>query len=482
MLFHSYLFVLCFLPLTVLLYYGANRVSHRLGGLVLLAASLVFYAWYNVKYLLLIAGSILVNYFFSKQLERAGRRKKLLLLVAVAANILLIAYYKYYNFFVENINSVFHASLRTHQILLPLGISFFTLQQISYLADAYAGETDNYSLSEYAQFVTFFPQLVAGPIVLHSELIPQFRDPARKAPQAEALCKGIMMFSLGLAKKMLIADHFAQSVDYVYANPQAAAAPELVLAILAFSLQLYFDFSGYSDMATGLASMFCLELPVNFNSPYRARSIDDAWKRWHMTLGRFFTKYVYLPLGGNRKGTGYTVRNIMIVFLISGLWHGANMTFVLWGFLNGAAVCLWRLGAKKWEKVPVFLQVPLTQMLFFFLLGLFRADSIAQFGRICGGIFAPRGFYLRDAFLETLRVPYLRTLLSATGISVTDRGSAMLSALLCFLFALVLCALPVNNYRREYRRTVPTLAGTVLLMLFCVLCMGQVSVFLYYDF
>ena len=255
MLFNSYLFVLCFLPLTLLLYYGANRFSYRLGSLVLLAASLIFYGYYNVKYLLLISASILINYFFSKQIGRAVERKKLLLGLAVTVNILVIAYYKYYDFFVEGINTVFRTSFPLRHIILPLGISFFTLQQISFLADTYAGRTRDYSLLEYAQFVTFFPQLVAGPIVLHDELIPQFRDPARKHLRPDAMCRGIMMFSLGLSKKMLIADHFAPCVAYVYGAPSAASATELLLVICAFALQLYFDFSGYSDMATGLGPL-----------------------------------------------------------------------------------------------------------------------------------------------------------------------------------------------------------------------------------
>lgn len=365
MLFNSYVFILLFLPLTLLGYFGLNHFQkYRIANIWLILMSLWFYGYFNPKYLILIGGSILVNYSISKAINNSNNAsaQRGLLTAGIIINLASIFYFKYFDFFIQNVNILFQQSFELQNIVLPLGISFFTFQQISYLVDSYRGETKEYSFLEYALFVSFFPQLVAGPIVLHNEMIPQFRDPARRRANAENFGKGIYIFAIGLFKKILIADTFGKAVAWGFSSVSELTSLEAFLVSLSYTFQLYFDFSGYCDMAIGIGNMFNVQLPINFNSPYKAVSIIDFWDRWHTSLTRFLRQYVYFPLGGSRKGKLRTYVNIMIVFLISGLWHGANWTFVLWGGIHGTANCLNRFGKKIWNKLGIVTQWVLTFM------------------------------------------------------------------------------------------------------------------------
>lgn len=232
------------------------------------------------------------------------------------------------DFFIENINSIFNASFELKNLLLPLGISFFTFQQLSFVIDNYKENIKEYSFRQYALFVVFFPQLIAGPIVLNNETIPQFEDKDKKKLSYENFAKGLMAFAFGLAKKVLIADSLENIVNYGFYNISGLGATNAIFVMLSYTMQIYFDFSGYCDMATGIAKMFNIDLPINFNSTYKSLSVTEFWKRWHITLSKFLRTYIYFPLGGNRKGTIRTYINLFIVFLVSGLWHGANYTFI----------------------------------------------------------------------------------------------------------------------------------------------------------
>ena len=483
MLFNSYLFILLFLPLTLLGYYGLNRRNVRAGLLWLLAMSLWFYGYYNPVYLLLIGGSVLFNYICSRFLAKEGfAAKKALMILAVTANIALIFFFKYYDFFIGNINALFRTDFAFLHLALPLGISFFTLQQISFIVDSYRGKTREYRFLEYALFVTFFPQLVAGPIVLHEELIPQFADPERKKFSPENCAKGLMMFTRGLAKKVLIADFFAGAVDPVFAGTQGSSA-EFILAMFAYTFQIYFDFSGYSDMAVGLGCMCNLTLPCNFDSPYQSLGIAEFWRRWHMTLGRFLTRYLYIPLGGSRgEKTSRVLLNTMIVFAVSGLWHGANFTFVLWGILHGLAVCADRLCARYTERLPALLRKCCTFLFVNFCWGLFRATSVSQFLVICKKLFTLSDLSVSEEFLATLRIPYLRYALTMLHIPYTDMAVFIFSAVLLFALALFIVWKCRNNYHATYRYDVRSLVATALLLYVCVISLGRVSVFLYFNF
>ena len=340
MLFNSYEFLLAFLPLTLLGFYLTGLyVSHRAAVAFLVVASLFFYGWWNPAYLLLLISSLLFNFAIGRRLAAVGpSRSRALLVVGVAFNLAAIGYFKYSNFFVDSINVAFDVSFNLERIILPLAISFFTFQQIAFLVDTHQGKTREVRFLEYALFVTFFPQLIAGPIVHHKEMMPQFATRRDFRADWGYLGTGVTIFMLGLFKKTVIADSMSGYVGLVFrAADQGEAMPFFGAwaGTLAYSLQIYFDFSGYSDMAYGLAQMFGIRLPVNFFSPYQSPNIITFWRTWHMTLSRFLRDYLYVPLGGNRHGTARRHVNLMITMLLGGLWHGAGGTFVIWGGLHG---------------------------------------------------------------------------------------------------------------------------------------------------
>lgn len=377
MLFNSQIFIFIFLPVTLLLYYGLHRFGrHYVAKAMLVIASFIFYGYNHPAYLTILILSILFNYGAYLLLKREGGYRKLVAAVAVTANIAVIFYFKYFNFFIDNTNRFFHTGWNTRNILLPLGISFFTFQQVSFIIDAYRRETGEYSFTDYALFVSFFPQLVAGPIVLHNQLISQFTDEKRFRFDINRFGEGLRYFVIGLFKKTMIADPFGRIADMGYIGDTAWDSPSAALIILAYTLQIYFDFSGYSDMAIGLGKMLNFELPKNFDMPYKAADISQFWKRWHMTMTGFFTKYVYFPLGGNRKGKIRTYINTMIVFAVSGLWHGAGWAFVEWGMLHGAALCFHRAFGDRIKRIPGLITTGVTFVFVNFAWVLFRAEGV----------------------------------------------------------------------------------------------------------
>ena len=308
--------------------------------------SLWFYGYSVPKYLVLILSSICVNFFVGKGISKSRnidnkKRAKGWMIAGIIFNLALIFYFKYYDFFISNMNVLFKEDWVLKNIALPLGISFFTFQQVSYVVDCYREkEIIFYNFVEYAAYVTFFPQLVAGPIVMHSELVPQMGDKEKKHVNYENMSLGLYALALGLGKKVLLADNLSKIVNIGMDEIGALNMVSAVVVMLSYTLQIYFDFSGYCDMALGMSKMFNIDLPINFNSPYKAKTISEFWERWHMTLTRFFTHYVYIPLGGNRRGKVRTYLNTMVVFLLSGIWHGANWSFILWGVIHGAFMTL----------------------------------------------------------------------------------------------------------------------------------------------
>lgn len=355
MLFNSFEFIFVFLPIVFVLYFALNKIHPTGGMLLLLAASLFFYAWWNPAYLGLLVSSILVNYSVGTGMMKGRRHRKLLLVLGILFNVGLLGYFKYTDFFIENVNALVGTNFQLLHLLLPLAISFYTFQQIAYLVDIYKGKVEDNRFINYAVFVSFFPQLIAGPIVHHSEVMGQFSDSSKKRMHAENIAKGLFIFSLGLFKKVAIADTFAVWANEGYANVDALTTSEAWMTSLAYTFQLYFDFSGYSDMAIGLALLFNIALPINFNSPYKAVSIQDFWRRWHITLSRFLTAYLYIPLGGSRKSIPRTYVNIFIIFFVSGIWHGAGWTFVIWGTLHGLAMIVHRFWSQKGFRLPMLI-------------------------------------------------------------------------------------------------------------------------------
>lgn len=407
MLFNSYVFILLFLPITLLGFHLLCRLKQHYGAVLwLTSASLFFYGWWNPIYLVLILGSIAFNYTVGLILDRTS--SKAVLTLGALANIALIGYFKYANFFVDNINANFSTDIHLERIILPLAISFFTFQQIAYLVDAYSGKLGRCGLINYCLFVTFFPQLIAGPIVHHKEMLTQLSKNVLDQLKSKNLTVGLSIFFIGLFKKVVLADTIAE-----YATPVFDVAEQGIAltffeawgAALAYTFQLYFDFSGYSDMALGIARMFGVILPLNFYSPYKASSIIEFWRRWHITLSRFLRDYIYFPLGGSRKGPQRRYLNLLIVMTIGGLWHGAGWTFVLWGALHGLYLCinhLWsdlRKHRRAHDHDPDGIRGKVIARIFTFICVivawvLFRSDTITGAGHFYTAMFGGNGISL----------------------------------------------------------------------------------------
>ncbi|KAA0445890.1 MAG: MBOAT family protein [Candidatus Thioglobus sp.] len=401
MLFNSYEFLFLFLPITFFVYFYLNHKRlTEISTVFLVLSSLLFYSWWNVIYLPIILSSMLFNYAVGNRINKANLRRKLLLTIGVVANLSLLGYFKYADFFIENINILSASNIPTLDLVLPLAISFFTFQQIAYLVDSYKQETEEYSFLNYALFVTFFPQLIAGPIVHHKEMMPQFAKAKNKVKNYQNIAIGLFIFSIGLFKKVVIADTFS-----VWATAGFDVATTLNLfeawaTSLSYTFQLYFDFSGYTDMAIGLALLFNIKLPINFNSPYKATNIQDFWKRWHITLSRFLKDYVYIPLGGNREGEFRTYSNLIATFILGGLWHGAGWTFVFWGFLHGLAIVIYRawnkLGFKLWDWLAWLITFNFINLTWVF----FRAKEWDDAVKVLGGMFALDNIVYNLNYLE----------------------------------------------------------------------------------
>ena len=486
MLFNSYIFVLFFLPVTLILYYGLNRLGRfSTAKIALVCMSLWFYTYFHVSYLFLILGSVLFNFVCSKLLLRQekGKLRTLILTFGILVNLSAIFYFKYLNFFIDNINLLFKTSCFVDEILMPLGISFFTFQQISYLVDSYRLETRDYAFLDYALFVTFFPQLVAGPIVLHQEMIPQFRDSGRKHLDQNMLAQGIWLFSIGMFKKVMIADVLGKGVDWGFANPAIMTGLEAAVISLLYTLQIYFDFSGYCDMACGLANMFGLELPINFSSPYKSASILEFWQRWHITLTRFLRKYIYFPLGGSKKGTARTMLNVMIVFLISGIWHGAAWTFILWGLLHGGASVLCRLFRRVWDKVPKVIGVFLTFVFVDLTWILFRSESLSQARTIFSKLFAPWELRMSKDFLsqfDLLEFTYVEEHVSRLGNLIGRYPGIHLTILM--IIALIIVFFKKNCHEKKFAPNLRNAFASIVLLVWSVLSFSELSAFLYFNF
>lgn len=372
MLFNSYEFIFLFLPITLLGYYlTAKFIKNEAAKLFLILASVCFYSYWDINNLPILLTSIAVNYCFGRWLT-ANRSKKVLT-AGIAFNLLFLAYFKYTNFIIENFNYFLHFNLELQNIVLPLGISFFTFTQTAYLVDVYRNETKAYSKSDYLLFVTIFPHLIAGPILYHRDMIPQFSQAERYKINYKNLTYGILWFTIGLFKKVIIADKLVIYANRIFADTTNLTMLDAWGGSLAYTLQLYFDFSGYSEMAIGLGLMFNYNLPLNFNLPYRATSIIDFWRRWHMTLSAFLKNYLYIPLGGNR--TGHHLRNIMITMFLGGLWHGAGWTFIFWGVLHGIYICINHLWRKTKYVFPQWFNWLLTFNAVNIAWVFFRAES-----------------------------------------------------------------------------------------------------------
>ena len=517
MLFNSYLFVFVFLPITLILFFIIAIKSHRYALYWLVSASLVFYATWNPAYLILLLTSICFNFFIGKNIAILNKKNsvyaKYLTIFGVAANIILLVYYKYFGFLIDNFNMLFKGDIQNPHIILPLGISFFTFTQIAFLVDTYQKSAKEFNVSHYALFVTYFPHLIAGPILHHKEMMTQFADPKIYKPNWDNLSIGLSIFFIGLFKKLIIADDMANYVKPVFDEVATGKSVSILDAwggALAYTFQLYFDFSAYSDMAIGLSLLFGIKLPLNFASPYKATSIIEFWRRWHMTLSRFLKDYVYISLGGNRKGYIRRYFNLIITMLVGGMWHGANWTFIIWGGLHGVYLFINHL----WREIKLKLPMPfLFNNVFYDLISLvitflaivvgwaiFRADNVMAAKLMIEGMMGIHGIQMPIKWGDQLGQTKEWLVIKGVKFENTttfNSGKLPLRLLICFI---IVWCLP--NTQDFFSRFNPVLNMTekkevkwwqwqpnhIWLLIFSILAasgilsLGELSEFIYFQF
>ncbi len=483
MLFNSYIFIFAFLPICLVGYYALQK-NALYAKIWLIGCSLCFYGYFKITYLLIMLCSVLGNFGLYKTMKE--KNKKLVLAVGVAANLAVLFYFKYFDFFLENVNALAGTQFKLMNILLPLGISFFTFQQISFLYDVYKKDMQNVTFVDYALFVTFFPQLIAGPIVTGEEMLPQFSY--LKRFDSDIFARGVATFTLGLVKKVLIADTFAKAVDYGYGSIESICATEAFLVMLFYTIQLYFDFSGYCDMAIGIGRMFGIDIAQNFNSPYKATNIDDFWKRWHITLSRFFTKNVYIPLGGNRKGQLRTYVNLFLIFFLSGLWHGAGWNFVIWGCMHGVLYVLTRAYHNKGFKLKDVAWAKAVSMLLTFAFVnvawvFFRAPDIKEACTLISRMFNGGWRIPSEGFVEGFNLWEFWYVMKVVGLTSLAYSKYFLAVAFTVITMVVIFFAPnIHEIVRKMKLNAFSAIIISALLVWCIVSLSGVSTFLYFNF
>jgi D-alanyl-lipoteichoic acid acyltransferase DltB (MBOAT superfamily) len=476
MLFNSYEFIFLFLPITFGIYFWLNKKRLTQASKAwMVFSSLFFYSWWNVIYLPIMLGSILFNFAVGSTIThingtKASKKRissKTMLIFGIIANVLLLVYFKYMDFFIVNLNAMVGTHLDLIHIVLPLGISFFTFTQIAYLVDAYRDEVKEMDYLNYTLFVTFFPHVLAGPILHHKEMMPQFDAVRNKVFNTKNITAGMYLFAIGLFKKVVIADTFVVWVSYGYGSADSLTFVTAWTTSLAYTFQLYFDFSGYTDMALAVALLFNIKLPINFNSPYKALSIQDFWRRWHITLSRFLRDYIYFPLGGNQKGKWRTYSNLFAVFLVGGLWHGASWMFVMWGALHGGAIVLHRV----WQSMGMKMNALLAWFITFNFINItwifFRANEWNDAVNVLRGMFGFNG------------LGNISELAEFGGLSTID----LVMMLIVFIIGFsVFFTKNSNQMLSTLRLNKKSMLFTVFLMCVGILHLSKVSTFLYFNF
>ena len=434
---------------------------------------------------------MLFNYLIGNSLNKDGNEnkignkktfsKKSILIFGIVSNLALLGYFKYADFFIENFNFISGSNVNLLNMVLPLAISFFTFQQIAYLVDSYRGETKEYDFLNYALFVTFFPQLIAGPIVHHKEMMPQFASKWNMVKNYRNIALGLFIFSIGLFKKVVIADTFAVWATAGFDTATTLNFFEAWATSLSYTFQLYFDFSGYTDMAIGIALLFNIKLPINFNSPYKALSIQDFWRRWHITLSRFLRDYIYIPLGGNKKGNFRTYTNLMATFILGGFWHGAGWTFLFWGFLHGLSLAIHRLwqtlGFKMWTWLALLITFNFVNIAWVF----FRAKEWDDALRILSSMFSldniviDMKFKEKLIFLENYGIEFNRVTENLEG------GSDIINFLI-MSFLIVLLSKNSMEFKNNFKSDILRLLFTTFLFIYSIFYFNRFSEFLYFNF
>ena len=490
MLFNSIEFIYLFLPFTFFIYFFLNEINHNIFSKIFLVfASLFFYSWWNFLYLPLILFSIIFNYLIGNNiskvyLDQKGKNKTLLI-IGITINILMLVYFKYSDFFIVNFNYIFNENIPVLNLSLPLAISFFTFQQIAYLVDCFNKEIENSGFLNYCIFITFFPQLIAGPIVHHKEIIPQVSSTINKNKNFRNISVGIFIFSIGLFKKIVLADNFSIWASAGFDNTYSLDFFESWFTSFSYTFQLYFDFSGYTDMAIGAALLFNFKLPINFNSPYKSLDIQDFWRRWHITLSRFLKEYIYIPIGGNKISKYRTYLNLMTVFIIGGIWHGAGWTFILWGFLHGLGIIINRIWKIFDINLSKFISWFITFNFINFSWIFFRANNFGDALNIIKGMIGLNGIFLPSSIYDNL------TFLNKFGINLETSSEKFLSSIkgdfstlvwLFIGFVIVLFCKNTMEHISSFKSSLSNLIFNFLILTCSLFMMNRTSEFLYFNF
>ncbi|MDO4189089.1 MAG: MBOAT family O-acyltransferase [Lachnospiraceae bacterium] len=482
MQFNSFIYILMLLPFTVLAYFVGNKVNYTVGKIVIIISSILFYTNLDWNLLGVLGISLLVNYIFAIGISKRNKYCKCLVAAPIIINISLLFYYKYINFTITNLNLLFGKEWAIKDIILPLGISFFTFQQIAYIVAVHSNEVKKLSIVDYLAYILFFPKILMGPLMEPVEFLDQLNDSRVKKLNVENVAQGIKIFSLGLFKKVMIADVFANAVTWGYSNIGAATAMDWILISIFYTFEIYFDFSGYSDMAVGSALMLNITLPINFDSPYKALSIRDFWKRWHISLTKFFTKYVYIPLGGSRNGIFRTCVNTIIIFLISGIWHGSSWTFVIWGLIHGILMVISRLFEKIESKIYEPVRWFVTFNIVNYLWLLFRSESISQWKQLIKTILFMQNTSISDGLINSFVLPestFIQNVLHLDFWINNIRGFWMIMYL---LLSFIICLIPNNNYKKMKNLSAISIIIAAIAFVWGFICLSSESVFVYFNF
>ncbi len=504
--FNSFTFILLFLPILLAGWHFLNYIEKRaLADVFMTLMSLYFYYTFGIKFLGVLIVSITVNYALSFLIEKnkSDKFRAFIKVVGVIFNLALLFYFKYLGFFIDNVNALTGATLTTKEILMPIGISFFTFGQISFIVDRANLEAPHYSFLEYAMYTVYFPKLIQGPIAFHKEMIDQFKDKTLRRYDSEKMAKGIMSFVIGLSKKVLLADTLSKVVNYGFHYTYNLDTLTVIVVMLSYTFQIYLDFSGYCDMANGVSLMLGFKLPMNFNSPYKAATAKELWQRWHMTLSRFFIKYVYIPLGGSRKGKIRTLINVIIVFVLSGLWHGAGWTYICWGLMQGLLVVWDNIGIvsvrdsgnkknkylfreKPLLTIPRPLGNALTFLMFVISLIFFGSRDMTYAMQMFKRFFywTYPGFLYRTAEnLEIAENYVFRQLFSQLGM--TSMNTVIYMVTLIVVLAVSGFVMTRKNTAEIIETTKfdkMTIAGLVVLFVWSFVSLSNVSTFIYFQF
>lgn len=479
---NSDIFIFFFFPLLLIVYFGCNKLHMAAGKRALIIGSLIFYAYADWHMLLFLLASVSCNYFFIYLMGRA-KGQKAFLAVPVIVNVGLLLFFKYTGFAVMNLNLLLKTKYVFPKLLVPLGISFITFQQIAYLVTAYRGELEKPDLLDYLVYILYFPKLLMGPLVEPVDFIAQLNNPELKKVNGDHIAQGLKMFSFGLLKKVILADTFAGAFAWGCENIDVLTSMDCFLVMLAYTFEIYFDFSGYSDMAVGVSRMLNITLPMNFDSPYKAVSIRDFWKRWHISLTKFFTKYLYIPLGGSRKGKFFTYLNTMIVFTVSGIWHGAGWAFILWGGGHGILSVFDRVFECAENKIIKPVRWFITFLLVNILWLLFGLNSLRLWIQMIKNMFSFQNLTLSPGLAGVFTIPeasFINYVMQNAHINIF--GIFGLWMMIFVLVSFGICLLMENNYRKMNKLSVSNMILAAIALVWGILCLSTNAEFIYSGF